>query len=494
MNLPLTYGQCLRRIMQRNGLSIHTLAKKLGQRSGTQLSRILSDEVSPALLTKFHHQFMLIFDWLISPADIRELSASLQYSCLGPETYITRRAMHAMLFEPSPERAASLPLVIYPHAKPAHHTLSDLLHMARAHAHIELLILGSAYDALLPLFAGLLKAPNNANDLRIRHYFVMEENAAKLVSQVSALVPFLSTPTYEGAYCTEVSPEACRFLRQNPVAIARSITQDGECVVTLFTPPQKDGISVCRMTGSDTLFTFYTSMLDAHKDQMRPVKSVYPKPTTVGSLMTICQRDLFLEQGRATCFVRLDLCFHALPEEIVLAALQGGAAIGLEPDDPRMLELRRIHRSRYQNLFGAKHPTMLLMSAPAMRDFMRTGHLSDHLFAMRDFTPEERSAILSGFLDAVRSNPNLHVHLFDDDTLTPAGCFACYEEMGVQISDNNTAYNLADNHSEVFVGLPAFADSLRAYCENTLIPEFCLDEAASIACLASMLDAPMEDA
>ena len=38
---------------------------------------------------------------------------------------------------------------------------------------------------------------------------------------------------------------------------------------------------------------------------------------------------------------------------------------------------------------------------------------------------------------------------------------SCYEEMGVQISDKNTAYNLADNHSEVFVGLPAFADSFR---------------------------------
>ena len=65
-DLPLTYGQRLRRIMQDNQLTVSDMCRRLGYKSPTQLTRILNDEVSPTLITKFHSQFMMIFDWLIS--------------------------------------------------------------------------------------------------------------------------------------------------------------------------------------------------------------------------------------------------------------------------------------------------------------------------------------------------------------------------------------------------------------------------------------------
>lgn len=55
-------------------------------------------------------------------------------------------------------------------------------------------------------------------------------------------------------------------------------------------------------------------------------------------------------------------------------------------------------------------------------------------------TPEERRSILASVEDACRSNPSFHVHFLADDSLAPRGCFACHEDMGVQISANRTTY------------------------------------------------------
>ena len=489
MNLPLTYGQCLRKIMQQNQLSVNTLSRKMGYRSATQLTRILSDEVSPSLITKFHHQFMLIFDWLISPAQIRELSTSLQYSCLGHDAFLTRRAMHRMLLSPVRQSLDAIPVHVHPEETTRMHTLSDLFELARTHESVDMLVLGSQYDTLLPMFAELINQPSQAGRMRIRHVFVMEEQPSQLISQISALVPYLNMPAYSGAYCTQASPEICRLIQSNPVAISRSRTPDGRVITTLLTPPQKGGVSVCRLMDSDTLFTFYEQMLSSYVDHLRPIKSVYPWPKTVENLLTLCERDLFLEQNRSCCFVRLDFPFPVLPEEIVLSAVGQGECMGLAPDDPLMMELRRVHRARCAHMMNPSVPVTLILSLPAIEEFMRTGHVSDHLFAMRNFTPEERRAILGGFIQAAKASEHLHVHVFADEKTAPIGCFTCYDGMGVQISANNTAYNIGENHSEVFVGLPAFADTFSAYCKNTLIPELCLDEKETLRRLRALLDA-----
>lgn len=484
---PLTYGQCLRQVMERNGLSANTLSRKMGYHGTTQLARILRDEVSPALVTRFHQQFMLIFDWLISPGDIKALSTALQYTCLGPDSFLTRQAMHALAFEPSREDPQDIPIVIFPPpALRRQMTLQDVLDRAHACPHIELLVLGSAFDHLLPLFAGLAGQPGVS--LRIRHVFILEDSPAQLVSQVAAQLPFLNVGGYEGSYFPASAREAGRYLRTHQIALLRAEHADGSIYTDLITPPLHGALNVCRLQGDNALFPFYEARLSAFSDSLRPIKAVYPRPDSMESLLTMCQRDLFLERNHACCFLRLDLCFHALPAAQVIDALDGGRALGLLPDAPLLQELLRVHEERYRNLLHKKEPTCFILSRPAMRSFMETGRLSDHFFAMRAFTPGERRTILSAFIDACRTNASLHVHLLREDAMAPVACFCGYADMGVQISDNHTTYDLRAHHGEAFISLPAFADALMAYCREALIPEACLSEAESLACLTAMLE------
>lgn len=485
MQTPKTYGQCLRTIMHNNQLSLHALSKKMGYRSTTQLSRILSDEVSPALITKFHHQFMLIFDWLISPAEIRALSTSLQYSCLGEEAFLTRRAMHAMLLQSPPTQPECVPVSMYPPCDLEPRTLSDLIHEAHRYAQIDMLVIGSAFDPLLPSFTALSK--HDSLKLHIRHVFTMQDRPTQIVSRISMLLPFLSVNAYEGFFCMESDEPVSRFITEHEHMLIRAETHTGQCAAFVLLCAQGDGVSLCKL-GDDTLFGFYEAQVDRFSDHLRPIKSIYSQPDTVENLLTLCQRDLFLEKERACCFVRLDLCFHALPTNIVLQATNGGNNLGLNADMPLLQTLCHVHDERYQNLLDKKQPTILVLSQTAMRAFMQTGHMSDHLFAMRDFTPEERRAILLPLIEAVGKNPNFHLHFFRDEHMSAIGCFSGYADMGVQISANHTAYNLEVDHSEVFIGMPAFAETYMTYCTDTLIPEYCLDQQESLDFLHQLLD------
>ena len=486
MECPLTYGQCLRQVMDSNHLSVNTLSRKMGFHGTTQLTRILRDEVSPALVTRFHQQFMLIFDWLISPGDIKALSAALQYTCLGPDSYLTRQTMRTMVFENPLPDPQDIPVVISPTPPTGRHmTLRDVLDRAHACRRIELLVLGSAFDSILPLFAEL--AQPSGVSLRICHVFILEDSPAQLVSQIAAQLPFLNTTDYEGLYLPESAQEACRYLRAHQIALLRAEHADGSVYTDLITPPLHGALNVCRLQGDNALFPFYESRVNAFRDKLRPIKVIYPQPESVKSLLTLCQRDFFLEQNHACCFLRLDLCLHALPAQQVLAALDGGRTLGLEPDAPLMQKLISVHDARYKNLLHKKEPTHFVLSRPAMQSFAQTGHLSDHLFAMRAFTPQERRIILCAFIDACRANANLHVHLLREDAMAPVACFSGYADMGVQISDNHTTYNIHADHGEAFIGLPAFADALSTYCIESLIPGECLSEEESLACLTAML-------
>ena len=485
MHTPLTYGQCLRKIMQSNHLSVNTLARKMGYHSPTQLSRILNDEVSPTLITKFHHQFMLIFDWLISPAEIKSLSTSLQFSCLGEEQFLTRRAMYHMLFEPTYTRADKVQLTLYPSGG-ERNGLDFLFSQAERYEEIDLLVLGSAFDSLLPVFADLVARCNKKNSIRLRHAFILEEKPAKIVSRIGTLVPYLNIPAYTGVYCTAHAEDACRFLQQNQIAVARCKSADGSVKTALFTPPQGDRLCLLGQAG-DALYTFYEQQFNLYKDQLRPIKSVYPHPKTAQSLLTLCERDLFLEKNRTCCFVRLDLCFHALPAPIILNAVDHGARMNMELSDPVLQEMIRVHQARHQNLFEKQKPTALLLSRTSMLEFIKTGHMSDHLYAMRNFTLQERKDVLIHLLSCARKNPELHIHFFRDEAFEPGSAFSAYEDMGMQVSDNHTAYDLGGDHSELFIGLPEFAHVFISYCFDTLIPEYCLDREESFTFIESLI-------
>ena len=487
-DFPLTYGQRLRRIMQDNHLTVSDMCRRLGYKSPTQLTRILNDEVSPTLITKFHSQFMLIFDWLISPAEIRALSTSMQYSCMGHDAFLTRRAMYQMLFEPPAVSAENLILRLSPEREGNPYTFSDMIAQSATFKQIDLLIIGSGFDRLLPLFSSLKKGSYPLDRLHIRHYFVMEENVSQFVSQVSALVPFLNAGNYSGFYCTQTAPHAAQLIRQNPVALARAVSASGRITTALFLAPQEDGLPACRVEG-DTLYAFYNQLIAAHQDKMRPIKSVYPHPRTVESLLTLCQRDLFLEQNHACCFVKLDLCFPVLPASVVLEAVDHGAKMGLSLDSPVMQELIRVHTARHENLRTKKEATIFILTRHALLDFTRTGHMSDHLYAMRDFTPSERKIVLLALLDALNQNPSLSIHFTREDALTPVGCFCAYEDLGLQLASNHTGYDMQDSHSEVFVGLPELASSFMHYCTSTFIPESCMTREESIAWLTELVSA-----
>ena len=158
------------------------------------------------------------------------------------------------------------------------------------------------------------------------------------------------------------------------------------------------------------------------------------------------------------------------------------------PGNPIHSRLVEIHNVRFENMHRKTQPSYFIHSQEAMRRFARTGHLSDHLFGMRDFTPEERIRILTQILQSCRENPAFHMRFLLEDSRMSEYEFISFADLGVQISSAYTDYHAA-YHKEALVTLSSFTQAFEDYYMNTLLPDHCLSEEESLAFLQSLIDA-----
>lgn len=118
---------------------------------------------------------------------------------------------------------------------------------------------------------------------------------------------------------------------------------------------------------------------------------------------------------------------------------------------------------------------------------MRTGVLSDQFFLQRAYTVEERREIIRVLLDAMRASPWFNVHFLKSGAPELHYEISCYEGKGVMFTDAYTGYDLATDHSEALITLPAFEASFIRYFKEELLPHYVLPRAQVIQELERLL-------
>lgn len=140
-----------------------------------------------------------------------------------------------------------------------------------------------------------------------------------------------------------------------------------------------------------------------------------------------------------------------------------------------------------------KKHTWHVMKLSAMKLFMRTGRLSDHMWAMRAFTPEERVGVLRELLDHCRDNHYRHLLLLKDDSLTDSVEFDLYEGYGLLFQNASTSYDLSNTHGEYVLTHPTLLHWFKEYFMKVIVRKKCWSEAQSMALLEELLKSPMSD-
>lgn len=492
MNLPQSYGVCLRRIMSAHHITISDLSRKMGFRSSTSLVRILKDETSADNVRKFHERFRLLGSWLITPSDVEQLDIALKYNQLGHEKFLLHSAMRRFFFRTRTPSALYPSLLTFspalqnfsPHASAPFSSLEQLIQAYEHAAQLDVIMFNAATPEICSAFARLVRFP--ARMRSIHHYFALKESVADISFAVAAALPLINEPAYEGYYCLPEDAESTAFLSAHSLILVRIEQEAGDVRTHLFVPTSPAQLSVCAFAGSD-LYDFYSALAGQLASRMHPLKAPTSASAAPCSLLELTERHLLEESQRAICALEPDPANYCIPTEILRHAVIEGEGIGLSMDHPMIEEFARVHTARYLNIHQKNQPTHLVFPQDTLRRFARTGHQSAHFFGMRDFTPEERVTIFSRLIASCRENPNFHVHMLRCSVVSPEYRFVSFSDLGVMLSSAHSSYDAA-THKEAVLTLPQFLESFESYFIDTLIPECCLSQEESLAFLQQLTD------
>jgi len=123
-----------------------------------------------------------------------------------------------------------------------------------------------------------------------------------------------------------------------------------------------------------------------------------------------------------------------------------------------------------------------------MRRFARTGRQSDHFFAIRSYTPEERTAILVNLRDQAKADTAFHIHFFKESfepTLTEIGL---YEGAGTLMTKPYTNYDLAGDHTEAIITKKEFCERYKEFYMRDLLERHVILEEETMALMDELID------
>ena len=152
------------------------------------------------------------------------------------------------------------------------------------------------------------------------------------------------------------------------------------------------------------------------------------------------------------------------------------------------MEVYRTHLERFENVFSKKKESHIIFSIEAMRRFAQTGRLSDHFFAIRDYTPAERTKILENLRDQAKVNPGFHIYFFKESFEPPLTEICLYEGAGTLMTKPYTNYDLAGDHTETIITKKEFCERYKQFYVNDLLERHVISDEETMALMDELIE------
>ena len=199
-----------------------------------------------------------------------------------------------------------------------------------------------------------------------------------------------------------------------------------------------------------------------------------------------------LEQSRAVYMIKRDVPISYVPSEILACCVMESAmreGIAGSQEIVQMLEqLKCVHDQRFENFFDKRKPTYTVFSLEAMERFAQTGTQSDHFFAFRPYTVQERVCILTHLREQAEHNPSFHVRFFKAEYEAPPMEIALYEGAGTLMAKPNTNYNLKGDHTETLITQESFCQCYKTYFLKDLMKRQVMDRQHTLQALDCLIE------
>lgn len=341
--VPELVSGCLSAWMAEKDISVAELAGMVGYKSKTSVFRLLKDQCN--------EQTMVSFVELLSPRLDekweKRFRKALRVEKYGLRKYQMFESMVECISNAWQPTAAVRPLTMPSGGR-------------------DILVLGHPWEQTDELIDRMLQG-----GCRVTHY-IDKEAIYSFPGLLQKLIMRIECPSYEAVMAEEKPAGAWHLM----------VTDAGELFLNGKWYPVPDGrelFSSIRPENGVPLYRF--SELERGNDYINFMEKAY-----------------YLESGGSAVIAKQTPGIQMIPEDIVLDALTDYLSDQTEPISAAVGSLRLILRKRIDNFYQRKKPVVIVFDQTAMEEFIRTGVTTDHFYACRPYTPEERFRILRELL------------------------------------------------------------------------------------------------
>ncbi|MBQ4265123.1 MAG: hypothetical protein IJB85_06390 [Clostridia bacterium] len=464
------FGQCLKEMLKEKRISASEVARLMAYKSRNSVFRILDGTGGHSVCEAFFEKLKEENPLALSEEGFTVLAQALEVTRVGEHAFMSNRAMRELLMnvslEPEEHRvridASNTP------EDPRFHDALDAMAQGRK---AYLTITGCCDRPIFDALREHIYKTDLSCEVKVRH--IVYTGAEEIVHNISAIQPLLYSDVYT-AYCLEpgmFSKERESVFRMNCVYLHIQDAQ-GQWYNQMIPLVDKGVFIAMRRTrggGSEPFQKYFKDDLA----RMPLLKADFSKAGRLEDYQSYTQACRQLERNRAIYTIKPDVPLNFIHPDILLPCVaEGFAAMG--EDDPKgfeafLREIERIHLARWENFFSKKKVNHTIFSREAMEQFARTGRQSDHFFAIRPYTGQERTQILTHLRKQEAENPHFHIHFFKEDFTPPLTEIGLYEGVGTLLTKPYTHYNLADDHAEAVLTQPEFCECYKEFFVKDLL-------------------------
>lgn len=480
-----SFGQCLQRLLNEDGISASAAARLVGFRSRNSLFRILSGETSVEVDARFLAALRRVMGEKWSESRWIELETALDVKRMGLRQYTDNRAFCQGMYGGGPERSYMVECLT-PEGL-TERPLGEMLQEVCREGQITVVISGCCERGLTGLLAASFSDAAQSGRLTVRHY--IDSGSDVMVPHLLSALPLMSKVWYNARLVDEAHcpAEMAAVYRVNIICLAVQITDGPRRIYQLV---QCDHDRFVEAWG-ESVQSQLISVLDRHRFQLGLLKPMADASSGPEAFVRYTQQYAQLESDCMILSIKPDVHFNLVPTSLLYQAIlegfgQAGMASGNELNE-LLASLQEIHDGRIANMYGKRRPTHIVYSLQAMEQFMRTGVQSDHFFIQRAYTVEERRSIIRQLLTQMKQDPYFNICFLRPELPELRTEMTFYEGKGVLLMDAYTSYDLHDDHSEALITLPEFQNSFQKFFFDVLLERMVLSRQESMAQLERLL-------
>ena len=478
LDMRMSFGKCLRSILQEKGISASEAARCMGMKSRNGIFRMLSGEGSDAGKSAFVERFCQCMGDRIDARDRERLEGALELERVGEEGVRQNRAMRMLL---SGEIAPEPPMRLYRQARYP----EDLAGMLKSYVtgrSLSITMLGCCSRAIFEQLAQALASADAQCEISIEHYIC--SGREEITGNLYAIRPLLGDPRYK-VFCIEpgrLSPQKEQICRNNIAGITACDADGRERFHYMMqVDPGVLHLIECRDGASHRRMR---RLLADERENMRLLTGMFELPRTARDCLIYLEARFALEHGRELYLMRRSMPASIVHPNLLVYVFRDAfehAGVARAEADEILTKIGALQQKRRENALFKKKPTHAIVTRPGLEDLTRTGGHADLRYPVKAYAPAQRVELLTQLREQATANPYFHLHIFKEG-FEPNGLeINLYGGEGALLSRPQTVCD------ELMITHPAFLDRYRDYLSSDLLARQVITEREGVQLLDALI-------